>query len=390
MNNIKRIYLLPDAEIDDLYERPIFNKNEQLLYFKMTQAELDVLEQFRNLKTKVYLILQLSYFKAKNQFFTFQFEEVISDVEYVLLTFFNKTGTSLQGGITRQAINQQKQIILTLFDYKDCSAENMALIETHLCELLRYYPKVHDAFRQLLTYLDNQKIVIPTYRNLQDMFTQAFVKEEYRLSQLIALMPESHQQQLSELIMKEDGITQLNIIRSDQKNFKYVATHAEVNKALATAELYTFAKEFIPTLLLSKNAIRYYADLVDQYPASRLRRLNQSQQWLQALCFVYYRYQQIMDNLITSFMYHTRYILDEGAVYVEKEMTKHSSGVTVDLPRLAKFLKWFPERNPTLSHEALNQAAYKILPQKQFSLLAEFLAGKTFDTKSATRSFVSV
>jgi hypothetical protein len=27
-----RIYLLPDAEIDDLYERPIFNKNEQLLY----------------------------------------------------------------------------------------------------------------------------------------------------------------------------------------------------------------------------------------------------------------------------------------------------------------------------------------------------------------------
>ena len=96
MNNIKRIYLLPDAEIDDLYERPIFNKNEQLLYFEMTQAELDVLEQFRNLKTKVYLILQLSYFKAKNQFFTFQFEEVISDVEYVLLTFFNKTGTSCQ------------------------------------------------------------------------------------------------------------------------------------------------------------------------------------------------------------------------------------------------------------------------------------------------------
>ena len=133
MNNIKRIYLLPDAEIDDLYERPIFNKNEQLLYFEMTQAELNVLDQFRNLKTKVYLILQLSYFKAKNQFFTFQFEEVSSDVEYVLLKFFNKTGTSLQGGIVRQKINQQKQIILALFSYKDCSAENMVLIEDHIC-----------------------------------------------------------------------------------------------------------------------------------------------------------------------------------------------------------------------------------------------------------------
>ena len=128
----------------------------------------------------------------------------------------------LKGSITRQWINQQKQIILGLFNYQDWSTEQATLIKNHICELLRYYPKVHDAFRQLLTYLDNQKIVIPTYRNLQDMFTQAFVKEEYRLGQLIALMPEAYQQQLSELIMKEDGITQLNIIRSDQKNFKYV------------------------------------------------------------------------------------------------------------------------------------------------------------------------
>ena len=383
MKTLKRLYLLPEAEITDLYERPIFNQNEQLLYFEMNQVELDALGQFGTIKTKVYFILQLAYFKAKNQFFTFEFDDVHADVNYVISTFFKRTDVFLKGSITRQWINQQKQIILGLFNYQDWSTEQA----THICELLRYYPKVHDAFRQLLTYLDNQKIVIPTYRNLQDMFTQAFVKEEYRLGQLIALMPEAYQQQLSELIMKEDGITQLNIIRSDQKNFKYVATRAEVDKALTTAELYTFAKEFIPTLLLSKNAIRYYADLVDQYPASRLRRLNQSQQWLQALCFVYYRYQQIMDNLITSFMYHTRYILDEGAVYVEKEMTKHSSGITVDLPRLAKFLKWFPERNPTLSHEELNHAAYKILPQKQFSLLVEFLAGKTFDTKAATRSF---
>ncbi len=218
MNNIKRIYLLPDAEIDDLYERPIFNKNEQHLYFELTQAELDVLDQFRNLKTKVYLILQVAYFKAKSQFFTFQFEEVSSDVEYVLLKFFNKTGINLRGSIVRQTINQQKQIILALFNYKDCSTENIALIEDHICELLRYYPKVHDAFRQLLTYLDNQKIIIPTYRGLQDLFTNAFVRENKRLSLLLDLIPQDKQKQLSELISNEDGITQLNTIRFDQKN----------------------------------------------------------------------------------------------------------------------------------------------------------------------------
>ena len=54
---------------------------------------------------------------------------------------------------------------------------------------------------------------------------------------------------------------------------------------------------FIPTLKLSKNAIRYYADVAEQYAASRLRRLSKPQQWLHAICFVYHRYQQIMDNI---------------------------------------------------------------------------------------------
>ncbi len=114
-------------------------------------------------------------------------------------------------------------------------------------------------------------------------------------------MPHGQQEQLSELIDREDGITKLNIIRADQKNFTYTAISAEVEKALGLEGLYKFAKDFLPTLLLSKNAIRYYADIAGQYAASRLRRLDKPQQWLHALCFIYHRYQQIMDNLITSF-----------------------------------------------------------------------------------------
>lgn len=68
MANLKRIYLLPEAEIADLYARPVFNKSEQSLYFEMNQAELDLLRQFGTTRTKVYFILQLAYFKAKNQF----------------------------------------------------------------------------------------------------------------------------------------------------------------------------------------------------------------------------------------------------------------------------------------------------------------------------------
>ena len=62
---------------------------------------------------------------------------------------------------------------------------------------------------------------------------------------------------------------------------------------------------------------------------------------------------------------------------------KHSSRVTVDFPKLAKFLKWFPERDKSLTHEQLDEAAYRILPKRQFSVLADFLSANTFDKTAA-------
>lgn len=261
MSNLKRLSLLPEAEISDLYARPVFNKIEQVLYFDMNPNEIDALSQFGTIKTKVYFILQLAYFKAKTQFFTFTFEDTLTDVKYVLSKFFRGTDKTFHGSITRQLIYQQKQVILNLFNYQDWSTEQASLIEAHICELLRYYPKSHDTFRQLLVYFDNQKIVIPSYRNLQDLFTNAFSKENDRINQLMISISPSHQERLSELINREDGITKLNIVRSDQKNFKYTATSTEVEKALEITDLYLFSKDFLPNLLLSKNAIRYYAGL---------------------------------------------------------------------------------------------------------------------------------
>lgn len=387
MTNIKRLYILSEAEITDLYARPDFNADERAIYFDINQMELDALNQYSATKTRIYFLLQLAYFKAKHQFFTFNFEDVKPDVSYILSKFFEVTDMVLPESITRQTINQQRQIILKLLDAQDWSTKQAELTETHLCELLRFYPKVHDAFRQLLIYFDTQRVVLPTYRSLQDLFTQAISKETERLSQLILLIPQKQQDQLLELINREDGISKLNTIRSDQKDFKYTAVKAEAAKASEIVDLYEFAKTFLPTLKLSKNAIRYYADLVEQYAASRLRRLHKPQQLLQTICFISYRYQQIMENLITSFMYHTRYIMEAGKIHTDKAMADHNSNLVVDLPKLAQFLKWFPNRNPDLSYDELNQEAYKILPKKEFSPLIEFLGGSTFDKKAATRDF---
>jgi TnpA family transposase len=94
-----------------------------------------------------------------------------------------------------------------------------------------------------------------------------------------------------------------------------------------------------------------------------------------------------MDNLIVSFIYHVKKIMDESKIYANAALLKHSACMVAIFPKLAQFLKWFPTRDETLTHEQLNQEAYKILSKDQFPMLAEFFNGVAFDTKAAKWEF---
>jgi TnpA family transposase len=386
MPETKRLQLLPDAEINDLYARPAFNAKERELYFELDKKETAALNQYTNIRTRTYFILQLGYFKAKQQFFKFRFDEVTADVKFILDIYCDKI-VSLHGCISRDYIKGQKETILKQFNYRNWSPTLVKQIESHLCELLRFYPHFHNAMRQLLVYFEQHEIVIPSYRVFQDMFSAAFAAETKRLTDIVSTMPEIFQIELNELIKNNNGITQLNLIRLDPKNFQCMTIREEVEKAESIADLYEFSDSFLPKLGLSKNAVRYYADITEHYPAARLRKLKKPQQWLYALCFVYHRYQQIMDNLITSFMYRVQMFQDAGKTAADIAYIEHQAKITLDFPGAAKFMKWFPNRDNRLNYEEMNKIAYDMLPEKQFLKLADYLEGLKFDKKDAQWKF---
>ena len=75
----KRLRILGDDEIEALYERPHFTPEERWQYFALSQTEKEVLQTLRSVKSQIYFILQLGYFKAKHLFFTFALDEVEED-----------------------------------------------------------------------------------------------------------------------------------------------------------------------------------------------------------------------------------------------------------------------------------------------------------------------
>ncbi len=90
----------------------------------------------------------------------------------------------------------------------------------------------------MLVYFENQKILLPSYRTIQDMFTKAFSKENKRIEKLIQLIPQEQQEKLSNLIKREEEVSKFNVIRADQKNFKYTPINEESVKAAEILNLY--------------------------------------------------------------------------------------------------------------------------------------------------------
>lgn len=385
-----RITLLSNAEIEELYSIPNFTDHDRNIFFSLSNSDYQLLNQHRTLKLKVYFLLQLGYFRATQNFYNFTFEDILSDVKYLTHRYFSDSQGILEGRPHRVKIKAQQNLILKLYNYNDWSTNLTSKIMAHLTELIRYYPKAPNSLRELLKYFKNEHIVIPKYRTLQDIFSKAISAEENRLNNILCNIPNDIKTKLHDITNNNETIIQLNVIRSDQKNFQYNALRLEIKKVQETEKLYQFCKSFIPQLKISKNGIRYYAELAEHYYASRLRKMSEKQQLLYLICFIYNRYQQLMDNLIITFQYHINTIMDEAKHYATTMSTQHNAELALEFPKLAKFLKWFPSKEKDVAqptYTELAREAYNILPKSQFELIAAFIEGKTFDKKAATWNY---
>jgi hypothetical protein len=345
MRNIDKwhVRLLSDAEQEELYARPEFSPEERDHYFVIDDKIKEILNQYESTKAKVHFLLLHGYFQAKHLFFKFTFEEVKEDVAYLVKKYFyeEEQAFAIKNNIWKEHYRRQKEAILKLHDYTEWATSLKQKISAHILWLLRRYPKGNDTLRELLVFVNEVKITLPSYRTLQDLFTDAFSLERERLNQVLLTIPEHLQNRLEVLIENDEGFTELNTIKLDQKDFKYTAIKSEIKKSKLLSEIYPLAKSLLPLLKLSTNAVRYYSSLAEHYTASRIRKLSQPQQWLHVLCFVFHRYQTIMENLITSFMLHTKSIVDDAKVFADEQEERYRKNITLDLPQLGEFLQWY-------------------------------------------------
>ncbi len=113
----KRLRILDDDELAAMYGRPHFTADERIRYFTLTATEHEVLQLLRVVSSQTAFILQLGYFRAKQLFFSFAFDEAAADVHYILDRYFPQTQATELHALNKRTILKQHHFICDLFAY---------------------------------------------------------------------------------------------------------------------------------------------------------------------------------------------------------------------------------------------------------------------------------
>ncbi len=176
----KRLTILSVNEIEALYSRPLFTLEERDLYFALTPPEEAMLAELATPTSQMCFILQLGYFKARHQFFSFDLDEVEADLAYIQLRYFPANKDDL-AAIARVTRDRHRDIILELTGYHRCGDPEREQIRMKARQLARIDSQPIYILRELLAYLTHHRIIAPGYTWLQDTIGAVLLNEQDRL-----------------------------------------------------------------------------------------------------------------------------------------------------------------------------------------------------------------
>ena len=300
----RRLSILTAEEIEELYGLPCFTEDERSRYFELSPIEDEAVAGVRTVSAAAHLVLQLGYFKAKQQLFVYELEPVRGDLDHILQRHLPGRDPEAIGLISKPTRLGQQRLILQLFDHHACDGAAKEELERKAQRFAMLSTQPIYILREVLQHLANRRTVAPGYTYLHDLVSRAVTGERKRITQLLdQALPAKVNLALDELLQADDGTYRINSLKHEPKDFGNKQLRQEVARRKRFQPMHEFAESFLATTALSDESVKYYASLVQFYTVYKLRRMALPTVRLYLLCFAYHRLRQINDNLVEAFIH---------------------------------------------------------------------------------------
>ncbi len=378
----KRIQILRKSEINELYDRPNFNHADREDYFSLDNETQRLVDKCRQLETKVYFILLLGYFRCKPIIFNFSFDEIEADVGFVLHKYFENQKITK----TDLAMTTKTKLINRLLAYTDHSIyktkKHKALLLERLNDVTKISIEPRYVFDECLAFFGQHQIVLAGYSTLQNIISSVLLQERLRIEAVLNnSMSMDTRTTLLRLLESKETFTDLAQLKRMAKDFSASQISRELSSHHTIRALYPDLKILIHQLELSPKNLEYYASLIKHKSVYRLRRHADSQAILYLSCYLYFRYRESNDNLVSAFIYLVRKLSESATRYAKQKIAEDIEVVRKKLKLAGNLLGYYvdAEIGNEVSFGEIRKKAFKLISEDNIRLLSDHFDKKEFD-----------
>src|SRR5207249_4146929 len=238
----EHLKILSPAEIEALYGLPRFTQDEREQYFALTPTERAALDVLGSQKSKLYCVLQMGYFKARQRFFKFQTGEVEADANYVQALYW-PTLKLTDFTVNKETRLKQHDLILTLYEYRRCNKHDRTQLAQKARQVVRLSSHPVYVFRKVMDYLKEHRLMAPGYTILREMISQVLSFEEDRLIDLAKTHLDAETViALQALLKNPTRLYEITQLKREPKDFTPSEINDEAERGQQIHELYQVAQ----------------------------------------------------------------------------------------------------------------------------------------------------
>jgi len=381
--NQNRLTILTQSEIQDYFGIPRFTQDDRKYYFDILSDEKSLIPKNCPIHSKVNFILQLGYFKAKRMFFNFEMSEAEDDVAYIFDTYFPYEASIQIKPLSKPTRLKHQLTISRHYQYKKFEPKIATELSGLAKRVVRRSAKPVFILRELLGYLEKHQIIPPAYSTFQDLIGKCLSAERSRISGLLeSAINVDVKRSLVDLLSDEStGLQWVTQLKKEPKDFSYKEIKLEAERAKQLKVLYDFSQDWLPSLHISNESIRYYAALVEYYSVYKLRRFDVYVAYFYLLCYAYHRTHVIHDNLVDALISNVRHYEEEAKKFAKNMIYKRKTEVNENVKMTGKILDLFlnTDIEDSVNFGEVRAKAFEVLSREQIKIVSTFIGANSFD-----------
>jgi hypothetical protein len=372
--NNKRLSILLDSEINELYSPPSLTPEQSRYYFSLNDIEVESFNRLQDRYSRVYFVLLLGYFKIKPVILNFTFSQVKNDFKFVASEYF--AGEKFkQRNLDPSQKTRLYRRVFSLVNYKSFSNDVRISLQKETTHISTVSIESRYILDECIAYLSRNKIAIPKYSILQRVISTAVNNEKSRIHGLINHKTPDILSQFLKSLFTNDAPLHLSEVRESAKNF----TPGEVNKEL---NIFNHLRPHIDninslldTIKLSLKNTEYYASLVDYYTVTKLQRFDHLTRQLYLLCYLQSRYRTINEHLADAFIFHCRKLREKAKDYSKEAAFNEWNNASENISKAADILRLFIDKSVDSKQpfSKIKSKAFKLISPDDIESLCLYL-----------------